>query len=538
MGCTAATAMICCKAAPAATHSMARQVPTRCGEADTDALFGGIGNDTLEAGLGIFGDVLHGEDGDDLLLGGDGLDLMWGGLGNDRLEGRALSDILNGGAGNDVIVGGAGRDFLNGDVGNDMLFGLFETNSPETTLPSDWQTVDDALFAREAAIRDDRKVVDQKIQDINTRIGELNAANEPIPAELQDELTRLLQRQADLANDRAIINLQQIDIDPVQTVQVDILVGGDDNDTLRGSNFNDKIFGDAGDDTIDYTPGNDLIFGGTHVLGDKFRVQGTQAADNIVVQLQPGVGITAPHVDIVVNSVALRVDHLEIEIASVEALGGDDTITVAFGNNAIMQVDADGGAGNDLIDASTLQDTGTFGGGIGNDTLLGGLSDDVLDGGNDNDILIGGKGFDTLLGGAGMTRSRAARARINSTAAQASIGSSIRRRQRHIHDGDQLPQIVRRHHSCCGHVRRRHRRRNRIDRQRRQRHDQHQPFRGQGHSPGRRRQRYAGGRRKRRHDRRRHRQRHHHRQRQRRHPHRRLGYGHARRSRQLQLHVD
>jgi Ca2+-binding RTX toxin-like protein len=371
------------------------------GEADTDALFGGPDNDILSAGAGIFGDVMHGDDGNDTLLGGDGLDVMFGDAGNDRLEGRNLSDILNGGEGDDTLVGGTGRDFLNGENGNDMLFGLFETTTAEATLPSDWQKVDDELFTREAAIREERKVVDKAIQDINLRIAELTTANEPVPTELQAELDRLLQRQADLANTRATINLQQIDIDPVQTVQVDILVGGEGNDTLKGSNFNDKIFGDAGDDIIDHTAGGDLVFGGSHVLGDKYRVRGTETVDNIVVQLQPGVDLTAPHVDIVVNGVATRADHTEVEIASVEALGGDDLITVAFGNNAIMQVDADGGAGNDKLDASTLQDKATLRGGIGNDTLIGGLSDDVLDGGDGIDIITGGQGFDRLLGGAG-----------------------------------------------------------------------------------------------------------------------------------------
>ncbi len=374
---------------------------TLLGEEDSDALFGGADNDTLDAGAGIFGDVMHGDDGNDLLRGGDGLDILFGDAGDDRLEGRGLSDILNGGSGNDTLIGGTGRDFLNGEQGNDLLFGLSDVPTVESTLPSDWQLVDDQLFAREQAIREERRTVDLALQALQQRKAQLIAASELVPEELQNEITRLEQRQADLADARAIVNLQQIDIDPVQTVQVDILLGDAGNDTLRGSNFSDKLLGGEGDDILEHTTGNDLVFGGGHVIGDVYRVTANDANNVISVEIKAAEGIAPPSVVVNIDGQVTKVDHFEIETASVLALGGDDRIQIQFGNNAIMQVDADGGAGNDTIDSSTAQDRAFLRGGLGDDVIKGGLADDQLQGGEGNDVIEGGAGADQLLGNEG-----------------------------------------------------------------------------------------------------------------------------------------
>jgi len=60
-------------------------------------LFGGDGNDTLDAGGSTAGNVLVGGAGADALTGGSGRDLLIGGVG---------ADTLKGGGGDDILIGG------------------------------------------------------------------------------------------------------------------------------------------------------------------------------------------------------------------------------------------------------------------------------------------------------------------------------------------------------------------------------------------------------------------------------------------------
>jgi hypothetical protein len=59
------------------------------------------------------------------------------------------------------------------------------------------------------------------------------------------------------------------------------------------------------------------------------------------------------------------------------------------------------GAGNDVVDMTSIVQKVEHYGGVGNDTLTGGAGNDVLHGGADNDRLFGGGGNDGLFGGVG-----------------------------------------------------------------------------------------------------------------------------------------
>jgi len=90
---------------------------------------------------------------------------------------------------------------------------------------------------------------------------------------------------------------------------------------------------------------------------------------------------------------------------TVNSGGGDDIIILGcldYGCGASFETILDGGAGDDILDASRATRSVTLIGGAGNDILLGGRGNDLLVGGDGYDILIGGCGDDTLLGGAGM----------------------------------------------------------------------------------------------------------------------------------------
>jgi Ca2+-binding RTX toxin-like protein len=77
----------------------------------------------------------------------------------------------------------------------------------------------------------------------------------------------------------------------------------------------------------------------------------------------------------------------------------------ALNAGATAEIAVDGGAGNDVVDASALA-AGNYGslsvtGGTGDDTLTGGASADTLNGDAGNDRVIGFRGADTLSGGEG-----------------------------------------------------------------------------------------------------------------------------------------
>ncbi|WP_081685773.1 Ig-like domain-containing protein [Candidatus Solirubrobacter pratensis] len=74
-----------------------------------------------------------------------------------------------------------------------------------------------------------------------------------------------------------------------------------------------------------------------------------------------------------------------------------------FTCNGITGVTADGGDGDDTLDASGLTAArATLSGGAGNDTLTGGAAADTLSGGDGDDRLTGNAGADSINGGAGL----------------------------------------------------------------------------------------------------------------------------------------
>ncbi|MFN2587719.1 MAG: Ig-like domain-containing protein [Actinomycetota bacterium] len=84
--------------------------------------------------------------------------------------------------------------------------------------------------------------------------------------------------------------------------------------------------------------------------------------------------------------------------ATIEALGGDDTIFV-FGS-AEVQVSAGGGAD----EVSCVETQATVLGGNGRDVIECGAGDDVLRGGRGADVLLSGDGHDRVVGGSGKDR--------------------------------------------------------------------------------------------------------------------------------------
>ena len=79
---------------------------------------------------------------------------------------------------------------------------------------------------------------------------------------------------------------------------------------------------------------------------------------------------------------------------------GVDNINFSGFSNTLIQIDVEGGAGNDILTGGNGKNTSVISGGTGDDTITGGSGDERLLGEKGNDTISGGSGDDTLIGGA------------------------------------------------------------------------------------------------------------------------------------------
>ena len=217
----------------------------------TDALCGGEGNDTINAGNGLIAG-LSGDNGDDRYEPGDvaiaiavyldspapitvdltagtatgwgtdtmvGIDGVIGSNLDDVLAGNARSNLLDGRAGNDRLTGLGGSDLLDGDAGNDVMDG-----GPGT---------DHALFGAPRAVR----------VDLGRRTATGWGTDRLLSIEGADG-----SRFADILRGSNGRN---------------VLSGGGGNDSLNGLGGNDQLNGEGGNDRIAGGPGADRLDGGS-----------------------------------------------------------------------------------------------------------------------------------------------------------------------------------------------------------------------------------------------------------------------------------
>lgn len=308
--------------------------------------------------------------GDDLLLG-DGLDNLIDALagndtvngngGNDTLIGGLGNDSLLGAVGNDTLIGGEGNDALSGDIfggtGNDSLSGGAGSDSLNGGLGRDTLVggAGSDLYAIHSA---DAIIIEQA-----------NEGNDIVNSSITYTLGA---------------NLERLTL--VGTARING-TGNALSNSILGNTANNVLSGLAGDDSINGLDGNDTLTGGT--------------GNDI---LAGGLGF-----DRVVES-----GNVNFTLTDTRLTGnGTDTL------NSIETVFLTGGAGNNILDASSFTGNvrldGGFGddqlkagskgnnlfGGAGNDTLIGGAGNDGLFGDNQNDLLQGGGGNDELKGGDG-----------------------------------------------------------------------------------------------------------------------------------------
>lgn len=231
---------------------------------------------------------------------------------------------------------------------------------------------------------------------------------------------------------------------------IEIVYGGDGNDTFTGDDANNSLFGERGDDTLEGGAGDDVLEGGagndtavfsTHI--NDFTANFVSAMEVVLTSLSTLGTDTLRDIE---NFVFSNGTYTRAQLESyftgpnqiitgdagsntlngwagddtLQGGGGDDTLVDKYGANTIFGEEGDDfittGADDDVIygdgDGSELYaggaDTVTSGagndevhGGGGNDDINGEDGDDILYGDDGADIIRGGAGNDTIYGGAG-----------------------------------------------------------------------------------------------------------------------------------------
>ena len=344
-----------------------------------DTLRGGAGNDELDDGPG--NDTLEGGDGDDVLLNVEGNDNLSGGPGNDVLwaggSRAALEDVSD----NDTLDGGAGNDTV-------TYFGLGSN---------------EGIFAG----------VEASLVTGQATVTGFNTVDDP---DMEEQLT---------STDR-LINIEN-------------LVGGEDDDTLTGDREANRLDGNRGNDIINGGNGNDHITGGTGndtLTGgdgdDVFRFNAVEYLEESVIAFSVGgadetvftpIGPGSDRVtdfgagnDRLVFDGGLFADLNAVRAAATETeddnleIAISETETLTLLNASLDDLTADtvtttDAQGRDSTTSTPADLTGGVSTGFsGREALLGSGDNDILDGGMGHDNIFGRGGDDRLSGGDGNDR--------------------------------------------------------------------------------------------------------------------------------------
>jgi len=383
---------------------------------DAVTVFGGAGNDRIDAyhaGISV---------------------VLYGGAGNDELEGSQEGDHLDGGDGDDRLFGFAGNDVIQGGDGNDTIFWY----ASGATFTHDGDDIVDGGSGRDILVvigdvLDDDVTISSGSLDLWSEAGGLLVDVASDGAIITAERVEVFRMFGGDGNDRLVI-ADDVSVGGVTLVSFrggagdDLLDGGNlgeggftidawggtGNDVLWGGGGNDTLLGEEGDDVIDGGNGDDVIDGGD---GDdrigwsdgagSDDIDGGAGFDTLVVttgdvgssDIELGDGASNNGE---ITSSQDNVTFRNIERIEIEGGGGNDTITInALAGAGVVSIVGSLGAGNDVLNAQDADVALTIAGGAGDDTIDGGHGDDTLQGDDGDDSLFGGAGNNTLHGGAG-----------------------------------------------------------------------------------------------------------------------------------------
>jgi len=374
----------------------------------TITIIGADGNDTI---VGDAGDnVLNGGDGDDRVIGGPGNDTLNGGAGIDtvdysgaasgviarlntgltsndgdggsdtltgfeNIDGSAFNDILVGGAGANVLRGGAGQDYLIGLGGNDILYG-----GSGATNQLQGGTGDDDYYV------------------------EANDTLVEFMGEGYDRVFTTQARQVLAANFEEMAYVGVGAFIGIGNNTDNLITGGAGADILSGRGGDDILDGGDGTDTADYS----AAAGGVRAFLDGTDTDdGDGGVDTLVsIENLRGSGFD----DTLYGSADANVldggagDDILVGRGGNDTLRGGDGYDIADYSDATSGVfvklnigrAADGEGGTDTL--VSIEDVN---GSLYNDILVGDAGDNFLYGLDGSDYLVGLDGDDFLSGGAG-----------------------------------------------------------------------------------------------------------------------------------------
>ena len=300
----------------------------------TGQMFGGAGNDTIDATWAQYGLPVFGDAGDDTIIGVNGTDEAYGGSGNDTITG---SGWLYGGTGNDTInllqdyyttetYGEAGADRITGNIYADTLIGGAGADR------LDGGEGDDLLYSA-GAVANLTLAYASPFQNL----------------EYSSELYT--------AYGAAFFDTG---------AEIDRLVGGTGDDQLS-LGYGDHAEGGSGFNTLLLSLGG-ATAGVVLDTAAITRVQEFALGGGLIRNIQ--------------------------RVAAIVGSDFNDTLTLSNQPNGPAAVDA--GEGNDVLVNASSSGADMRGGG-GNDTITGGVGADTIEGGAGADTINGRAGDDTLV---------------------------------------------------------------------------------------------------------------------------------------------
>jgi Ca2+-binding RTX toxin-like protein len=379
-------------------------------------LWGGDGNDTIDATGAGYGPTAHGDAGDDLIRMGSGIGIAYGDGGNDTiytggeahggagddhiiLQSSYYTGIVSGDDGNDTIEGvaagnpnnygntisgGAGADVITGTSHSDLL--VSGSLVAGKLIPSDDAGLehdnlsagagDDILaigYGDDADGGDGNDTLSLSLAGATSGVTiNVSHITGPTPFSFAGGTIQNIETLDHITGsafgDTVTVGTQSSLLTIYGGDGGDLVIAGGSsvafrgeagNDTFAGGIAGDRFDGGSGFDTADYSQFSSGILA---TLGATAGAEGSGPGGDVLIAVEQVLGS-----------------------AFADTLTGSDAGDVLSGNDGHDSVTGNGG--NDTLD-----------GGDGNDTLDGGADHDNLYGGNGADVMTGGDGNDHLYG--------------------------------------------------------------------------------------------------------------------------------------------